>query len=172
MVEDMIIDSLVSSDIESGAVFTYVNVNKARYSGIELQGRWIATKRFLFSWGYTYAFNTNLTSNEQIANHPTHSFNFRASNQSLNGKLNQSIKIKSVLSYPIDEFVVETADMERKNRPGYTIIDYDFRYQINRIIELSAGIKNLLNKKNQNFGPFIGRTAYFEITTKIKGKHK
>ena len=44
--------------------------------------------------------------------------------------------------------------------------------RISNYINLSIGVNNANNYTNDRFGPFVGRSAYIEISSKIKKGNK
>ena len=59
---------------------------------------------------------------------------------------------------------------EEKGRSGYTIFDISGHYTLKNYIKINCGIKNVSNFIDHNYGPFIGRSFYFEISAKLIGK--
>jgi len=161
----MIVDYLISP-----GKFTYVNVDRVRYMGIEIQGRWYASRQWLASWGYNWAYNKNLTTGKLVANQPIHTAHLRGSYKSLDGRFSSALKLKFVGPYSVDEFVVATQTMETHERQAYSLIDVDSKLKITDDLTFVLGVLNLLNKTDQQYGPFIGRQFYIELTSNLKGK--
>ncbi|MFQ6606120.1 MAG: TonB-dependent receptor domain-containing protein [Fidelibacterota bacterium] len=161
----MIVDYLISP-----GKFTYVNVDRVRYMGMEIQGRWYASRQWLASWGYNWAYNKNLTTGKLVANHPVHTVHLRGSYKSPDGRFSSALKLKFVGPYLVDEFVVATQTMETNKRQAYFFIDVDSKFKITKDLTFVLGVLNLLNKTDQQYGPFIGRQFYIELTSNLKGK--
>jgi outer membrane receptor for ferrienterochelin and colicins len=161
----MIVDYLISP-----GKFTYVNVDRVRYMGIEIQGRWYASRQWLASWGYNWAYNKNLTTGKLVTNQPVHTAHIRGSYKSIDGRFSSALKLKFVGPYLVDEFVVATQTMETHERQAYSLIDVDSKLKITDDLTFVLGVLNLLNKTDQQYGPFIGRQFYIELTSNLKGK--
>jgi len=163
--KDMIVDSLLAP-----GHFTYVNVERVYYSGIELQGRWNMNPSWLLSWGYNYALNKDGKTGDLVPNHPIHSANLRLRYKHPQGRLRGALKVKFVGPYPVDEFIITSQVIARKQRSAYSVLDFDGSYRLNHMFTLSFGAKNLLDTTDDHFGPFIGRTVYIELNAEINRK--
>jgi len=161
----MIVDYLISP-----GKFTYVNVDRVRYMGMEIQGRWYASRRWLASWGYNWAYNKNLTTGKLVANQPLHMAHLRGSYKSSDERFSTALKLKFMGPYLVDEFVVATQTMETGERQAYFLVDVDSKLKITTDLTFGIGVLNLLNTTDQQYGPFIGRQFYIELTANLKGK--
>jgi len=162
---NMIVDSLLQA-----GVFTYVNVDKVNYSGMELKVRWSINSTWLSSWSYTYSINRNAETNEIIPNLPNHSGTVRFTYKHPRRIWSGSIKLKAIAGHTVDEFIVLTQQLELSTRNGYVMMDIDGHYNIKPWLKVSTGMKNVLNVTDKRYGPFFGRTLYIELQTKLKGK--
>jgi len=161
---NMIVDSLLQA-----GVFTYVNVDKVNYSGMEMKVRWSINSTWLSSWSYTYSINRNAKTSEIIPNLPNHSGTIRFTYKHPRRKWTGSLKTKVVAGYSVDEFIVLTQQMELSRRSGYVMLDMDGHYNVKPWLKISAGMKNVLNTTDERYGPFFGRTLYLELQSKLKG---
>jgi len=161
---DMIVDSLLTPGI-----FTYVNIEKVNYSGLELRVRWSVNKRWLASWSYTYALNRYTQTGEVVPNTPIHSGTIKLSYKHPHRSWGTSLKLKAVGSYTVDEFIVLTQQLQLSRRDAYLMVDLDSHYNLKPWLKFSGGIKNLLNETDATYGPFFGRTLYLELQTSLKG---
>jgi len=160
----MIVDSLMAP-----GQFTYINIDKVSYRGLELQARWNLSSEWLASWGYNFTDNRNLMTGEPVPNIPVHSANVRFSYKHPKGWMSSALKIKLTGSYTVDEFIVDSQTLNLNKRSAFLLVDYDGKFRINKKFTIAYGVKNFLDKTDQSFGPFVGRTFYMEIETKLKG---
>ena len=59
---------------------------------------------------------------------------------------------------------------EEKDRNEYILIDIFINYTYKNFTQIKCGIKNINNYVNSNYGPFIGRSFYFELSTQMTWK--
>lgn len=161
---DMIVDSLLQPGL-----FTYVNVEKVNYAGLELKVRYSINSRWLSSWSYTYSLNRNASTNEVIPNLPNHSGTISFTYKHPRQRWSAAMKLKAVAGYAVDEFIVLSQQLELSQREGYLMFDVDGHYNITPWLKTSAGLKNVLDETDERYGPFFGRTLYIELQTKLKG---
>lgn len=161
---NMIVDSLLTA-----GVFTYVNVERVNYSGMELKVRWSINSSWLSSWSYTYSVNRNAETQEVIPNLPNHSATIRFTYKHPRRLWSGSMKLKGIAGHAVDEFIVLTQQLELSDREGYLMLDVDGHYNLRPWLKISSGIKNLFNETDERYGPFFGRTFYLELQTKLKG---
>ncbi len=169
--ENMIIDD----QLEPG-LFTYSNVDKVFFTGIEFQHRANYSKHFTGYFAYNLSHNRNVATDEVVPGSPEHSGNVKVSYKSSTSKFRSSLKIKVVAPYKVQEFVPEGSGEEQnegyfdiRDRDGYVLLDIDSKIKLHSWVTLSFGIRNINNVMDQQYGPFIGRTMYFELGSNFGG---
>ena len=79
-----------------------------------------------------------------------------------------SLKVKWVDSFTPNEYdPISGTYISSERMNAYHMIDIIGNLKYWEHLTLSIGIKNISNHTNTNFGPFIGRSFYIEITRKI-----
>ena len=48
------------------------------------------------------------------------------------------------------------------------MIDYDAKLRLAGYLTLGLGMHNMLDYKNYEYGPFLGRTYYLELETELR----
>lgn len=163
--ENMIEDVL----LEPG-LFTYANIEQVDFRGMELQARWHLSPNWLVSWGYNFVSNRNLTSNQPVPNTQPHTASFRLSHKHGGGRFGYALKAKVVGPYkpvgydPDTQVFVEAASALKTS----LILDWDSHLKVASWITIAGGLRNLLDYTHDEFGPFVGRTFYVELESKIK----
>ena len=68
------------------------------------------------------------------------------------------------------KFVPSSGEYQSSNISvkSYLIFDAQIIYKITPSYQVVFGVKNISNHTNQSYGPYIGRTAYVEVTTNCK----
>jgi len=96
----------------------------------------------------------------------------RLSYQSPKYPLGISTNMKWTGPYTPSFHDIETGNWEKeeKDRKGYMIIDISGNYTLKNYIKITSGIKNVSNLIDNDYGPFIGRSFYFEISVHLMGK--
>ena len=86
-------------------------------------------------------------------------------------KKNSTIQNKIIGAYYPQEFNPESGDFNSGNERHNThqIIDINFSYKILENLIIGGGSHNFNNYTNAQYGPFIGRTYYIQLTTQEKG---
>ena len=151
-----------SYSIDSG-LFTYVNISKANFNGVEVRGKFNSNKNILVSWGLNFVDNKN-EKNELIPNTNPMSGNL---NFSFNAKKNiYGFNIKWIGKYiPYKYDISEQSFLKSENKlPNQFLIKINYKYLINENLKISFGIRNLFDYTNNTYGPYIGRKYYTEIS--------
>jgi outer membrane receptor for ferrienterochelin and colicins len=150
-------DMIVAVYDASVPIRRWVNVAKARTSGIELSGDVELNPAFSLSANLTHlkADYTDETGKEtKLDNRPDNTANI-----SLNWKASSWLQTSLSAHYTGEQYY-ETAEL-----PAYTRVDLAFSARVNRNVTLRAGVKNLtdvnLEQKSANFVNYeLGRNYY------------
>jgi len=88
--------------------------------------------------------------------------------------INFSINTKWVGSYRPQEYdpIKGLYVFAQKKLNAYSLIMLKSTLKINDYFNISMGIDNANNYTNKRFGPFVGRSAYIEISTKLTKGNK
>lgn len=168
---DMIDDYIYTGEDNPYSVtaFSYRNINRVRYTGLEFQNRWKVSQQWLASWGYNFVDNRNVETGALIANTQPHTANLRVSYQTRKGNLASSIKAKLVGPYYPEDYNTETEEFERAatKRKPFAMVDVDTKYSLNSHLKIGGGCQNLLDYMDERYGPFIGRRVYFELIAEL-----
>ena len=166
---------IIDEQLEPG-LFTYSNIDRVHFTGIEFQHRQNYSKNFTGNLAYNLSRNRNIVTGEIVPGSPEHSANIKMSYKSKSGKLRSALKIKAVAPYKVQEFIPVGSGEEQnegyfviRDRDAYFLIDIDGKYKIHKLLTLSFGIKNIQDTVDNQYGPFIGRTVYFELGSKLGG---
>jgi outer membrane receptor for ferrienterochelin and colicin len=151
--------------IEPG-LLSYQNIEKAYFSGLEVISKWIINHKLSSTLSFNYVKNED-KNNKQIPNTIPLSISGRLSYSPKNHKLLYAFNFKGTGEYNPQEFNPISGDYQSSNvRIGpYLLFDGQIIYKITTSYNVIIGIKNISNHTNSTFGPYIGRTAYFEIST-------
>ncbi len=163
---DMIDDFL----LEPG-LFTYRNIDRVRFTGLEIQSRWNVSSSWLASWGYNYVDNRDLGTGRLIPNTQPHTAMVRLSHKHPGGRFSYALKVKLVGPYRPQSYIPSEQAFVRDEHLLWTepIVDYDARFRLGGTVSLSAGLQNMLNYRHDEYGPFVGRTFYLELETEFQG---
>ena len=151
--------------IEPG-LLSYRNIEKAYFTGIEIITKWTINSSLSSSFTFNYVKNED-KDNKQIPNTIPLSIGGRLSYAPGNQKLLYALNFKGTGEYYPQEFNPTTGDYlssEKLVKP-YLTFDAQVIYKASPAYQIIFGSKNIGNHTNQAYGPYIGRTAYFEIKT-------
>jgi outer membrane receptor for ferrienterochelin and colicins len=151
--------------IEPG-LLSYRNIEKAYFTGIEIITKWTINSSLSSSFTFNYVKNED-KDNKQIPNTIPLSIGGRLSYAPGNQKLLYALNFKGTGEYYPQEFNPVTGDYlssEKLVKP-YLTFDAQVIYKASPAYQIIFGSKNIGDHTNQAYGPYIGRTAYFEIKT-------
>ncbi len=151
--------------IEPG-LLSYRNIEKAYFTGIEIITKWTINSSLSSSFTFNYVKNED-KDNKQIPNTIPLSIGGRLSYAPGNQKLLYAMNFKGTGEYYPQEFNPATGDYlssEKLVKP-YLTFDAQVIYKVSPAYQIIFGSKNIGDHTNQAYGPYIGRTAYFEIKT-------
>ena len=151
--------------VEPG-LLSYRNIEKAYFTGLEIISKWAINSRISSSFTFNYVRNED-ENNEQIPNTIPLSIGGRLSYYPENQKLLYAFNFKGTGKYSPQEFVPSSGEYQSSNISvkSYLIFDAQIIYKITPSYQVVFGAKNIGNHTNQSYGPYIGRTAYVEVTT-------
>ena len=150
--------------------YSYHNINNT-YKGLEIRGKWKASSTLSASWEINLIDN-RYSDDSMIPNTQPISIVNRLSYQSPKYPLGISTNMKWTGPYTPSFHDIETGNWEKeeKDRSGYIIFDISGNYTLSDYVKIIFGIKNASNYINTQYGPFIGRSFYFEISAQLIGK--
>ena len=151
-------------------VLSYQNIDHVIYTGVEVSVRWSISTQLLSSWSINLVDNRDME-DVLIPNTQPLSAHIRLSYLNPKGKLKGTIQNKIIGAYYPQEFNPESGDFNSGNERHNThqIIDINFSYKILENLIIGGGSHNFNNYTNAQYGPFIGRTYYIQLTTQEKG---
>lgn len=128
-------------------VYKYGNISNATYSGFELVNNFLISNRT----------SSKLTFN--IRN------NYDGDGLEIPNFIPISIGTKlshTFLTYKI-KFIFNLSTNYRQEGDSFQMADIQLRKNIKNNLSINVGMKNLSNYTDDNFGPYVGRSIYFEI---------
>lgn len=166
-------ENLIQDYTKRKGVLSYQNIYAANFSGFELMYQLRMSNTWETKWVFNWVKNRD-SDNNPIPNTIPFSISGYLNYNILNNFINNSINVKWVAPYKPQEFDVKTATyiLSKDKLNGYALINSRSTIKIKNSINLSLVLNNLGNYTNENYGPFIGRAAYLEISTKLKKGNK
>ena len=145
-------------------LLSYENIEKAYFTGIDILAKWVVSNRLSSSFTFNYVKNEDDDDN-QIPNTIPLSLGGKLSYAPGIQKLLFVLNIKGIGEYNPQEFNPSTGGYQSSDQvvDSYLTFNAQFIYKIKPGYKIIFGSKNIGNHTNQTFGPYIGRTAYFEI---------
>lgn len=147
-------------------LLSYENIEKAYFTGIDILAKWVVSNQLSSSFTFNYVKNEDDDDN-QIPNTIPLSLGGKLSYAPGIQKLLFVLNIKGIGEYNPQEFNPSTGGYQSSDQvvDSYLTFNAQFIYKIKPGYKIIFGSKNIGNHTNQTFGPYIGRTAYFEINT-------
>ena len=167
-------DDMIDDFMLEPGLFTYKNVGQVHFNGLEIQGRWNVSRSWLASWGYNYVNNRivksqDLPEGEPVPNTQPHMATVRLSHKLPGGRISQALKTKWIAPYQASSFDPELGRYVGKEHAPQPVVDYDARLRLVGWLTLGVGVQNVLDYRDDEYGPFIGRTFYLELETELRG---
>ena len=154
-------------------LLSYQNIEKATFSGLELMGKWKFSDQINTKWGINWVNNRD-GNNKIIPNTIPLSITNTANYNHSKKFFYLSINTKWIASYRPQEYdpLKGLYIFSEEKLESYTLIMLKTSIKINSIYDISMGVDNANNYTNNRYGPFVGRSAYLEVSTKLKGGEK
>ena len=156
--------------LESG-ILSYQNIEKAYFTGLEIITKWTITNSMSSSFTINYVKNED-ENGKQIPNTIPLSLGGRVSYSPGKQKILFALNFKGVGEYFPQEFDPISGDYLSASDPikSYLIGDMQVIYNLNSTYQVVLGSTNIGNHTNKAYGPYIGRSGYLEIKTKLGRK--
>ena len=154
-------------------LLSYQNIKKATFSGLELMGKWKFSDQINTKWGINWVNNRD-GNKKNIPNTIPLSITSTANYNHPKKFFYLSINTKWIASYRPQEYdpLKGLYIFSEEKLESYTLIMLKTSIKINSIYDISMGVDNANNYTNNRYGPFVGRSAYLEVSTKLKGGEK
>ena len=154
-------------------LLSYQNIEKATFSGLELMGKWKFSDQINTKWGINWVNNRD-GNNKIIPNTIPLSITSTANYNHPKKFFYLSINTKWIASYRPQEYdpLKGLYIFSEEKLESYTLIMLKTSIKINSIYDISMGVDNANNYTNNRYGTFVGRSAYLEVSTKLKGGEK
>ena len=167
-------DDMIDDFVLGPGLFTYKNIGRVQFNGLEIQGRWNVSRSWLVSWGYNYVNNRivksqDLPEGEPVPNTQPHVATVRLSHKHPGGRFSHALKTKWIAPYQARSFDPELREYVQEEHAPQPVVDYDARLRLGSWLTLCIGVQNVLDYRDDEFGPFIGRTFYLELETALRG---
>ncbi len=164
-------NQMINDYIVEPNVFSYQNIDRVQFTGLEIQGRWTVSHRWLASWGLNYIDNRDMSTGNLVPNTQPYSANVRLSYQWAGNRFKTSLSSKWTGAYYPYEFLPEQGDFQRSTtrRNPFAITDFTFTAKLSSNVNLDCGVNNCSDYTDAVFGPFIGRTYFIEFNINFNG---
>ena len=161
-------DNLIQDYVKRPGVLSYQNIFDATFTGIELVYDWTFSKRLDSKWILNWVDNRD-ADNNPIPNTIPFSISNLINFNFLNNFVKSSINAKWVAPYKPQEYDVQKGIyiLAEEKMNAYTLINIRTSIKLNDSINISLVLDNVGNYTNTDFGPFIGRAAYLELSSTI-----
>ena len=118
----------------------YVNVDKARIRGVELNGAWTPVESFSLSASYTYVDPQDLSNDQELAERPSHSAKWQVAWDFLPGST-ASLRGRYIGRQTIYQSTVPV------RLSGYDLWSMDVSHALNERLTVKAGVDNMFKKR-------------------------
>ena len=162
-----IFSNLIEDYVLEPGKLSYYNVEQASFTGLELIVNYLVNNNLSTNLNLNYSKNADQNGNE-IPNSIPLSIGLRSAYSIPRYRLEFSLSTKAIIKNNLQEYNPEQGTYTSLNDiDPYGLIDIQLRYNINKRYKVSIGAKNVGNHVNSTIGPYIGRTGYFEFSTRL-----
>ena len=165
-------ENLIEDFTIKPGLLSYQNIEEATFSGLEFMYQWKISNQWDTRWGINWINNRD-GDDIIIPNTIPISISGMVNYKYPNNFLNISINTKWVGSYRPQEYDPQKGEyvFAQEKLKAYALIMLRSTININNHFTISLGVDNAGDYTNNRFGPFVGRAAYIEFSTKLeKGK--
>ena len=162
-------DNLIQDYVKRPGVLSYQNIFDASFTGLELVYEWEILEGLDSKWILNWVDNRD-ANNNPIPNTIPFSISTVINSHLLNNLVKSSINAKWVAPYKPQEYDVQKGIyiLSKEKISAYALINIRTSIKLNDSINISLVLDNVGNYTNVDFGPFIGRAAYLELSSIIK----
>lgn len=160
---DMIVD--YQKDMTT---FSYLNVEKAKFTGVEFQSRIYFLNNLTSTISYNYTHIDNRDEDVAFSKIAPHTAAFRLNYSLFNGKMrfsfrDQFFSKRDILVYtgPMSGYVVE-------NKGAYNLIDLTLSYKFHSLLTVRVGVDNVTDYTDEDYGPWLGRKFFVSINSILR----
>ena len=129
--------NLINGYTDENFVWRYVNINRARTRGVELEARFAPVEQLEFSAAYTYTDTEDRETGRELARRPRHKFAFNTHWQALES-LGADLQLLCVGSR-------RNSDFDEVTLAGYALLNAAISWDVTKNIQLQARVENLLD---------------------------
>ncbi len=161
-------ENLINDYIVKPGTLSYQNIQSATFAGTELLCQWKISDSWDSRWGANLIDNRD-DNDMPIPNTMPLSLNGKISYHSTTGFMKTTISAKWIAPYSPQEFDPSSGVfITTKNKiDDYYVVNITGSKKIYDNYNIRIGINNATNYTNNRFGPFIGRSIFLEILTKL-----
>jgi outer membrane receptor for ferrienterochelin and colicins len=160
--EDMIVDYQLEP-----LTFSYLNVERAVFRGVELQSRVYITDNLTTTASYSYN-DIDKDDGVAISTISPHmgllSINYRL----FSGLLGISFREEFVGKRDILVVTGHSGDLTTVNKDGYTLMDLTISYDPSGFLTLRTGARNLTDYTDEDYGPYRGLSFFFSAEARLE----
>ena len=160
-------DNLINDYVLEPGKLSYQNIESATFAGLEILHNWKISEFLSSKLSLSFLRNRDSENNSIPNTIPLTAsgvFSFDPDKD-----YSASINIKWIAPYKPQDFdpingIFVSAD---KEIDGYTILNFTGSKSFNNFLYFKFGLNNVTNYTNNRFGPFVGRSAFIELSSKI-----
>jgi outer membrane receptor for ferrienterochelin and colicins len=160
---DMILDYTVKPGTQS-----YQNVAKATFTGFEWQSRFFLTNYLTATLGYNYTHISDLEQKEAVNTIYPHSASLRVTCSLLKNRVQVSLRDQFYSSRDIVTFDPVQGMYQTTGKSAYDMLDATIRYRLFSAIDVRAGVTNVRDYTDKEYGPWIGRRYFAGLDLSYK----
>ncbi len=162
-------ENLINDTMLSPGVISYRNIDKATYSGAELQARYYLMKNLTTVIAYNYSNVDQEAGKYTVTNIAPHTASFRVEYRMFANKLSLSVRDQFWGKHDVQIFDTDAGEYidALQKHDTYNLLDFSANYILNRNISVRAGVTNLTDYKDKIYGPFVGRRVFITFDYNI-----
>lgn len=145
--------------------YSYLNVEEATFQGVELQTRFYLRDNLATTLSYNFTDISHKNENVAFSKISPHTAVVRVNYGLFKNKIKIALREKYYSGRDILVVSGHSGDLTKQKKDAYHLADLTISYKLNSMLCLRLGSTNLLDYTDKDYGPWIGRRIFMEIST-------
>lgn len=158
---DLIMDYVVPGT----GVSSYLNIDDARFTGIEFQNRIFVLNNLTTTLGYNYTHIEQSDEDFSISRISPHTASLRIVYKLFRNRVSFSFREQFSGKRDIKSFDPQAHKYNIEKKNPYSLMDVSCTFKVNNYLSLQGGVTNALDYRDQDYGPWVGRRYFVTLNT-------
>jgi len=158
---DLIMDYIVPGT----GVSSYLNIDDAKFTGIEFQNRIFVLNNLTTTLGYNYTHIEQSDEDFSISRISPHTASLRIVYKLFRNRVSLSFREQYSGKRDIKAFDPQAHKYNIEQKNAYSLMDASCLIKVNNYLSLQGGVTNALDYRDKDYGPWVGRRYFITLNT-------